>query len=81
MTAETELDNLLDMQSATNLYDAVVGMLYDIASVEPDDTVSDVVCKFAEWLNNRSDVLSNELNRIYEGLLKNLSRLEQDGEE
>jgi len=81
MTAETELDKLLDIQSATTLYDEVVGMLYEIAGIEPDDTVTDVVCKIAEWLNYRSDVLSDESDRIYEGLLKNLSRLEQDGEE
>ena len=74
MTAETELDKLLDIQSATTLYDEVVGMLYEIAGVEPDDTVTDVVCKIAEWLNNRSDVLSDEADRIYE----NLSRLEQE---
>lgn len=74
MTAETELDKLLDIQSATTLYDEVVGMLYEIALDEPDDTVTDVVLKIAEWLDNRSDVLSDEADRIYE----NLSRLEQE---
>ena len=81
MTAETELDKLLDIQSATTLYDEVVGMLYEIALDEPDDTVTDVVLKIAEWLDNRSDVLSDEVDRIYEGLLKNLSRSEQEEEE
>lgn len=73
MTTETKLDNLLDIQGAVTLYDEVVGMLYEIALVEPDDTVTDVVCKIAKWLDNRSDVLSDEADRICEGLLKNLT--------
>lgn len=76
MTAENELDKLLDIQSATTLYDEVVGMLYEIALDEPDDTVTDVVLKIAEWLDNRSDVLSDEADRIYE----NISRLKQEDE-
>lgn len=76
----TEVDNLLNIQGAITLYDEVVGMLYEIALFESDDTVTDVVCKIAEWLDNRSDVLADEEDRIYDSLLKNLSRLEKESE-
>ena len=74
------LDNLLNIHHVITLYDEVVGMLYEIALFESDDTVTDVICKIAEWLENRSDVIDDEGDRIYESLLKNLSRLEQEGE-
>lgn len=73
MTNETELDKLLDIQGAVTLYDEVAGMLYEIALVEPDDAVTEVVCKIAGWLDNRSDALSDEADRICDSLLKKLS--------
>ncbi|MBQ7405943.1 MAG: hypothetical protein IJV90_05970 [Candidatus Methanomethylophilaceae archaeon] len=70
MTVGTKLEKIIDLQCAVTLYDEVVGMLYEIASFETDDTVADVVCKIAGWLKNRSNTLSDKEYRIFRDLLK-----------